>query len=88
MGIPGIGHSLKVNAPVIIRGGRMNDVPGVRYKPIKGLGGFSWIERIERKQRRSKFGVKTIDEEYYKLVPTGPRSKYGKPWVATLVTWL
>ena len=88
VGIPGIGHSLKVNAPVIIRGGRMNDVPGVRYKPIKGLGGFSWIERIERKQRRSKFGVKTIDEEYYKLVPTGPRSKYGKPWVATLVTWL
>ncbi len=40
VGIPGQGNSLKANAPLLIRGGRLNDVPGVRYKPIKGVAGF------------------------------------------------
>ena len=54
--IPGIGHNLQEHSIVLIRGGRVKDLPGVRYHVIRGtvdtVGGDS------RKQRRSKYGTK------------------------------
>jgi len=75
VGIPGEGHTLKANAPLLIRGGRMNDVPGVRYKPIRGIGGFSWVERIERRRRRSKYGTPSFRGPMWVLKPSGPKAK-------------
>lgn len=56
--IPGIGHRLQEHSTVLVRGGRANDLPGVRYKAIRGLYDFIGPERINRGSRRSKFGVK------------------------------
>lgn len=58
-GIPGIGHSLQVYGIVLIRGGRVNDVPGVRYKLIRGKYDFIADESFLRKNRRSKYGVRS-----------------------------
>jgi small subunit ribosomal protein S12 len=54
--IPGIGHKLIQYSNVLIRGGRLPDVPGVRYKMIRGIYDFSAFEDYNRYQRRSKFG--------------------------------
>lgn len=54
--IPGIGHNLQEHSVVMIRGGRVKDLPGVRYHIIRGLldtGGVA-----NRKQGRSKYGAK------------------------------
>ena len=59
VGIPGQGHNLRVNTPVMIRGGRLNDVPGVRYKVIRGKLGVHTDETFVRKQRRSKYNLKS-----------------------------
>lgn len=76
VGIPGNGNSLKANAPLLIRGGRFNDVPGVRYKPIKGVAGFAWAERMERQRRRSKFGTPNWRASgLWVLKKTGPKTK-------------
>jgi len=56
--IPGLGHSLQQNSLVSVRGGRANDLPGVRYKLIRGKYDFTLAERIRRNKKRSKFGVK------------------------------
>lgn len=56
--IPGIGHSLQQFSTVLVRGGRANDLPGVRYKLIRGVYDFTDKENIKRGSRRSKFGVK------------------------------
>lgn len=58
VGIPGTGHKLQQHSSVLIRGGRCNDVPGVRYKMVRGAYDFKDLEAIKRKQRRSKYGVK------------------------------
>ena len=55
--IPGQGHSLQKFSNVLIRGGRTPDLPGVRYKMVKGRLDFSWTETIERRKSRSKYGV-------------------------------
>ena len=78
VGIPGLGHSLKPNTPVLIRGGRMNDVPGVKYKPIKGLKGFTWHERIDRQQRRSKFGKPKSKDLYIPVDASTAKDKLKK----------
>jgi len=65
VGIPGQGHNVKVNTPVMIRGGRMNDVPGVRYKIIRGKLGVSTLENFKRVRRRSKFNLKKDDTMNY-----------------------
>lgn len=75
IGIPGQGHALKPNAPLLIRGGRSNDVPGVKYKPIKGVLGFAWAERFERVRRRSKYATPSWKEEFWVLRRTGPTTK-------------
>jgi len=58
VGIPGQGHNVKVNTPVMIRGGRLNDVPGVRYKIMRGKLGVTTQENFNRVRRRSKYNLK------------------------------
>jgi small subunit ribosomal protein S12 len=55
--IPGQGHNLQKYSVVMVRGGRARDIPGVRYKLIKGKYDFSLFERIKRTKRRSKYGL-------------------------------
>ncbi len=54
--IPGEGHNLQEHSVVMIRGGRVKDLPGVRYHVIRGTLDTKGVEG--RKQRRSKYGVK------------------------------
>lgn len=54
--IPGVGHNLQEHSVVIIRGGRVKDLPGVRYHVVRGLLDASGVEG--RKQERSKYGTK------------------------------
>jgi small subunit ribosomal protein S12 len=54
--IPGIGHKLQEHSVVLIRGGRVKDLAGVRYHIIRGTLDTSGVE--DRKQARSKYGAK------------------------------
>lgn len=54
--IPGIGHNLQEHSVVLIRGGRVKDLPGVRYKIIRAALDASGV--ANRKSSRSKYGVK------------------------------
>ena len=54
--IPGIGHRLQEHSVVLIRGGRVRDLPGVRYHIIRGTQDAPGVEN--RKQNRSKYGPK------------------------------
>ena len=54
--IPGEGHNLQEHSVVMIRGGRVKDLPGVRYHIIRGTLDTLGIQ--ERRQRRSKYGAK------------------------------
>ncbi|QJC29622.1 30S ribosomal protein S12 [Enterobacteriaceae endosymbiont of Plateumaris pusilla] len=54
--IPGEGHNLQEHSVVLIRGGRVKDLPGVRYHTIRGALDCSGVK--ERKKGRSKYGVK------------------------------
>jgi len=54
--IPGIGHNLQEHSIVLIRGGRVKDLPGVRYHVIRGTLDASGVEG--RNQSRSKYGAK------------------------------
>ncbi len=54
--IPGIGHNLQEHSVVLVRGGRVKDLPGVRYKIIRGTLDAAGVEN--RKQSRSKYGAK------------------------------
>ena len=54
--IPGEGHNLQEHSIVLIRGGRVKDLPGVRYHTIRGTLDTSGV--ASRKQRRSKYGAK------------------------------
>lgn len=60
IGIPGQGHVLQKYSNVLIRGGRVNDVPGVNYKAIRGKYDLGWAESFERFNRRSKYGTPII----------------------------
>jgi len=55
--IPGIGHNLQEHSIVVIRGGRVKDLPGVRYHVVRGVLDTSGVEG--RKRGRSKYGAKT-----------------------------
>lgn len=54
--IPGEGHSLQEHSVVLVRGGRVKDLPGVRYHIIRGALDAAGVEK--RKQGRSKYGTK------------------------------
>ena len=59
--IPGEGHNLQEHSIVLIRGGRIKDLPGVRYHIIRGTLDTSGVE--ERKKSRSKYGAKKPEGE-------------------------
>jgi len=54
--IPGEGHNLQEHSNVLVRGGRVKDLPGVRYKIVRGALDAAGVEG--RKQSRSKYGTK------------------------------
>jgi small subunit ribosomal protein S12 len=54
--IPGVGHNLQEHSIVLIRGGRVKDLPGVRYHVIRGALYTAGV--ANRKQSRSKYGAK------------------------------
>jgi small subunit ribosomal protein S12 len=54
--IPGEGHNLQEHSVVMIRGGRVKDLPGVRYHVLRGVLDTQGVKN--RKQRRSKYGAK------------------------------
>ncbi len=54
--IPGMGHNLQEHSVVLVRGGRVKDLPGVRYHIVRGTLDTLGVE--DRKQGRSKYGTK------------------------------
>ena len=57
--IPGIGHNIQEHSVVLLRGGRVKDLPGVRYKAIRGVYDFGGIDQAKnRRKSRSKYGTK------------------------------
>ena len=54
--IPGVGHNLQEHSIVLVRGGRVKDLPGVRYHIIRGVSDTQGVEK--RNQGRSKYGTK------------------------------
>ncbi len=54
--IPGEGHNLQEHSIVLVRGGRVKDLPGVRYKVVRGALDAAAVR--DRKQSRSRYGVK------------------------------
>lgn len=55
--IPGQGHTLQEYSVVLVRGGRVKDLPGIRFHLVRGPYDFSWHENIYRKHARSKYGA-------------------------------
>ena len=54
--VPGIGHNLQEHSVVLIRGGRVKDLPGVRYHIVRGTLDAAGV--TDRRQARSKYGTK------------------------------
>ncbi len=54
--IPGVGHNLQEHSLVLVRGGRIKDIPGVRYHIVRGS--LDSLGVADRRQSRSKYGVK------------------------------
>jgi small subunit ribosomal protein S12 len=54
--IPGEGHSLQEHSIVLVRGGRVKDLPGVRYHIVRGIKDTTGVEK--RKRSRSKYGTR------------------------------
>jgi small subunit ribosomal protein S12 len=54
--IPGVGHNLQEHSMVLVRGGRVKDIPGVRYHVIRGTLDASGV--ADRNRSRSKYGAK------------------------------
>jgi len=54
--IPGVGHTLQEHSVVLVRGGRVKDLPGVRYHIVRGTLDSTGVD--DRKQSRSKYGAK------------------------------
>lgn len=68
--IPGITHNLQKHSVVLVRGGRVKDLPGVRYTIIRGKGDLQRL--VNRRKRRSKYGATlpggdTLRQPYYKV---------------------
>lgn len=59
--IPGEGHTLQEHSVVMIRGGRVKDLPGVRYHIVRGVLDTTGVEN--RKQQRSKYGAKVAKKK-------------------------
>lgn len=59
--IPGVGHNLQEHSIVLVRGGRVKDLPGVRYHIIRGVLDTAGV--VDRKKSRSKYGAKRPKEK-------------------------
>ncbi len=59
--IPGEGHSLQEHSIVLVRGGRVKDLPGVRYHIVRGVYDSAGVE--DRRQSRSRYGTKKPKED-------------------------
>jgi small subunit ribosomal protein S12 len=57
--VPGFGHQLVKNSEVMVRGGRVPDMPGCKYHILRGKKDLTTAETVERTQRRSKFAKKS-----------------------------
>ncbi len=71
--IPGVGHNLQEHSVVMIRGGRVKDLPGVRYHIIRGTLDTSGVK--DRKQARSKYGAKRPKPGQAATATTGKKKK-------------
>jgi small subunit ribosomal protein S12 len=71
--IPGIGHNLQEHSIVLIRGGRVKDLPGVRYHVVRGT--LDSVGVANRKQARSKYGAKRPKEAAGKAAAKGGAKK-------------
>ncbi len=60
--IPGQGHNLQQYSTVLVRGGRVKDLPGVHYHLVKGKYDFSSTESFLRLNSRSKYGVPRLEQ--------------------------
>ena len=58
--IPGVGHNLQEHSVVLIRGGRVKDLPGIRYKIVRNVLDTTGVEG--RRKARSKYGAKAPEE--------------------------
>jgi small subunit ribosomal protein S12 len=58
--IPGEGHNLQTYSTVVIKGGRIKDLPGVKYRLVRGVLDFSGIK--DRRTSRSKYGTKNVSK--------------------------
>ncbi|MBL7078213.1 30S ribosomal protein S12 [Candidatus Shapirobacteria bacterium] len=56
--IPGIGHNIAEHSVVLVRGGKVRDLPGIRYHLIRGKYDAGGV--VDRKKSRSKYGVKAV----------------------------
>ena len=56
--IPGIGHNLQKYSTILVRGGRVRDLPGIKYKLIRNKYDFRAV--YHRSQARSKYGIKSF----------------------------
>jgi small subunit ribosomal protein S12 len=59
--IPGEGHNIQEHSVVLVRGGRVKDLPGVRYHIVRGTLDVEGV--VDRKRKRSKYGAKRVKSE-------------------------
>lgn len=71
--IPGIGHNLQEHSVVLLRGGRVKDLPGVRYHIVRGVLDTEGVEG--RKQKRSRYGAKKAEGGKEKATETAETSE-------------
>ena len=84
--IPGVGHNLQEHSIVLIRGGRVKDLPGVRYHIVRGTLDTAGV--ANRKQSRSKYGMKTSEGRGLGHAPCGGREARGVvPTPSTGANW-
>src|SRR2546428_13608553 len=74
--IPGVGHNLQEHSIVLIRGGRVKDLPGVRYHVVRGT--LDSVGVGDRKQSRSKYGAKRPKEAAKGTATAGAKKKYPR----------
>ncbi len=83
--IPGEGHNLQEHSVVLVRGGRVKDLPGVRYKIVRGTLDAAGVS--DRKQARSRYGVSLADAAppAAQIRPVEPDSRHRNRLVQQLI---
>ena len=83
--IPGIGHNLQEHSIVLIRGGRVKDLPGVRYHVVRGT--LDSVGVANRKQSRSKYGAKRAKGGAARRQEVNLQFRSGRSFAVAL-TWI